>query len=155
MHCRWEDETMWERTARSLLFHFGQCWFKFLTCQWQQILVEDLSWETALTVRNGYMSFIHFRYLYSALQDFYSEALPITVRTLNRSFTPKRMSNCERGTCPGSLRGGLRWIRTRNPPAARHQIYPLEVDSNPQPSGCKAPNIPLHHRAPQLLVVSV
>src|SRR5688572_908927 len=27
----------------------------------------------------------------------------------------------------------------------------LEVDSNPQPSGCKAPNIPLHHRAPQLL----
>src|SRR6188768_2117480 len=25
----------------------------------------------------------------------------------------------------------------------------LEVDSNPQPSGCKAPNIPLHHRAPQ------
>ena len=25
----------------------------------------------------------------------------------------------------------------------------LEVDSNPQPSGCKAPNIPLHHRAPR------
>src|SRR5688572_1772475 len=25
----------------------------------------------------------------------------------------------------------------------------LEVDSNPQPSACKAPNIPLHHRAPQ------
>src|SRR5688572_3663471 len=25
----------------------------------------------------------------------------------------------------------------------------LEVDSNPQPFGCKAPNIPLHHRAPQ------
>ena len=25
----------------------------------------------------------------------------------------------------------------------------LEVDSNPQPSGCKAPNIPLHYRAPQ------
>src|ERR1043165_9130664 len=24
----------------------------------------------------------------------------------------------------------------------------LEVDSNPQPSGCKAPNIQLHHRAP-------
>ena len=24
----------------------------------------------------------------------------------------------------------------------------LEVDSNPQPSGCKASNIPLHHRAP-------
>src|SRR6188768_1644649 len=24
----------------------------------------------------------------------------------------------------------------------------LEVDSNPQPSSCKAPNIPLHHRAP-------
>src|SRR5688572_17831601 len=23
----------------------------------------------------------------------------------------------------------------------------LEVDSNPQPSGCKAPNISLHHRA--------
>src|SRR5688572_29627277 len=23
----------------------------------------------------------------------------------------------------------------------------LEVDSNPQPSSCKAPNIPLHHRA--------
>ena len=27
----------------------------------------------------------------------------------------------------------------------------LEVDSNPQPSGCKAPNIPLHHRAPVVL----
>src|SRR5688572_29102925 len=26
----------------------------------------------------------------------------------------------------------------------------LEVDSNPQPSGCKAPNIPLHHRTPHL-----
>src|SRR5688572_30400146 len=25
----------------------------------------------------------------------------------------------------------------------------LDVDSNPQPSGCKAPNISLHHRAPQ------
>ena len=24
----------------------------------------------------------------------------------------------------------------------------FEVDSNLQPSGCKAPNIPLHHRAP-------
>src|SRR5688572_223212 len=24
----------------------------------------------------------------------------------------------------------------------------LEVDSNPQPPGCKAPNIPLHYRAP-------
>src|SRR5678816_1640411 len=30
----------------------------------------------------------------------------------------------------------------------------LEVDSNPQPSGCKAPNIPLHHRAPQYTSVS-
>src|ERR1043165_2829044 len=28
----------------------------------------------------------------------------------------------------------------------------FEVDSNPQPSGCKAPNIPLHHRAPQYLL---
>ena len=28
----------------------------------------------------------------------------------------------------------------------------LEVDSNPQPSGCKAPNIPLHHRAPQIAI---
>src|SRR5688572_5172561 len=29
----------------------------------------------------------------------------------------------------------------------------LEVDSNPQPSGCKEPNIPLHHRAPRLGLV--
>ena len=94
-------------------------------------------------------SFISDIYI-APLQDFFSEALPNTARTLNRSFTPKRMSNCEWRTCPGSLRGGLRWIRTRNPPAARHQIYPFEVDSNPQPSGCKAPNIPLHHRAPQI-----
>src|SRR5688572_31901002 len=69
-------------------------------------------------------SFISDIYI-APLQDFYSEALPTTARTLNRSFTPKRMSNCELRTCPGSLRGGLRWIRTRNPPAARHQIYPL------------------------------
>src|SRR5678815_4081857 len=27
----------------------------------------------------------------------------------------------------------------------------LEVDSNQQPSSCKAPNIPLHHRAPVVL----
>src|SRR5688572_27182063 len=27
----------------------------------------------------------------------------------------------------------------------------LEVDSNPQPSSCKAPNIPLHHRAPVVM----
>src|SRR5688572_3582394 len=27
-----------------------------------------------------------------------------------------------------------------------------EVDSNPQPSGCKAANIPLHHRTPHLNV---
>ena len=26
----------------------------------------------------------------------------------------------------------------------------FEVDSNPQPSGCKALNIPLHHRAPRV-----
>ena len=79
-----------------------------------------------------FTNLFHFiSYIYIApLQDFYSEALPTTERTLNRSFTPKRMSNCEWRTCPGSLRGGLRWIRIRNPPAA------------------KAPNIPLHHRAP-------
>src|SRR5688572_15889175 len=68
-------------------------------------------------------SFISDIYI-APLQDFYSEALPTTARTLNRSFTPKRMSNCERRTCPGSLRGGLRWIRTCNPPAARHRTYP-------------------------------
>src|SRR5688572_3876899 len=28
----------------------------------------------------------------------------------------------------------------------------LEVDSNLQPSGCKAPSIPLHHRAPQIYI---
>src|SRR6218665_3868069 len=26
----------------------------------------------------------------------------------------------------------------------------LEVDSNPRPSGCKAQNIPLHHRVPSM-----
>src|SRR5688572_22946543 len=45
------------------------------------------------------------------------------------------MSNCECRTCPGSLRGDF------------------EVDSNPQPSSCKAPNIPLNHRAPVYCVV--
>src|SRR5688572_26583504 len=29
----------------------------------------------------------------------------------------------------------------------------FEVDSNPQPSGFKAPNIPLHHRAPRKMFV--
>ena len=32
----------------------------------------------------------------------------------------------------------------------RVPTWRLEVDSNPQPTGCKAPNIPLHHRAPLL-----
>src|SRR5688572_24878684 len=31
----------------------------------------------------------------------------------------------------------------------------LEVDSNPQHSGCKAPNIPLHHRATHLYIYSL
>src|SRR5688572_11361243 len=31
----------------------------------------------------------------------------------------------------------------------------LEVDSNPPPSSCKAPNIPLHHRAPQNIAVAL
>src|SRR6188768_3396356 len=34
------------------------------------------------------------------------------------------------------------------PSSCKAPNIPLEVDSNPQPSGCKAPNIPLHHRAP-------
>src|SRR5688572_8098352 len=29
----------------------------------------------------------------------------------------------------------------------------LEVDSNPQSSGCKAPNIPIHHCAPLCMVL--
>ena len=29
---------------------------------------------------------------------------------------------------PRSLRGGLRWIRTRNPPAARHRTYPYTTE---------------------------
>src|SRR6478672_2295552 len=35
------------------------------------------------------------------------------------------------------------------PSGCKAPNIPLEVDSNPQPSGCKAPNIPLHHRAPR------
>src|SRR5688572_30314853 len=35
----------------------------------------------------------------------------------------------------------------------RVPTWRLEVDSNLQPSGCKAPNIPLHHRTPTLCVV--
>src|SRR5688572_23624430 len=30
----------------------------------------------------------------------------------------------------------------------------LEVDLNPQPSGCKAPNMPLHRRAPHVYLMS-
>src|SRR5678816_3424238 len=30
----------------------------------------------------------------------------------------------------------------------------LEVDSIPQPSSCKAPNIPLHHRAPYTVIMA-
>src|SRR5678815_2190861 len=74
-------------------------------------------------------SFISDIYI-APLQDFYSEALPTTAQTLNRSFTPKRMSNCERRTYPGSLRGGLRWIRTRNPLAARHRTHPYTTASH-------------------------
>src|SRR5688572_9405829 len=40
-----------------------------------------------------FISFISDIYI-APLQAFYSEALPTTPRTLNRSFTPKRMSNC-------------------------------------------------------------
>jgi hypothetical protein len=68
-------------------------------------------------------SFISDNYI-APIRNFYSEAFPTTARTLNRSFKPKSLSNCEWRTCPESLRGGLRWIRTRNPAAARHRTYP-------------------------------
>src|SRR5688572_16116110 len=38
-------------------------------------------------------------------------------------------------------------LRVKNLP--RVPTRRLEVDLNPQLSGCKAPNIPLHHRAPR------
>src|SRR5688572_19917525 len=40
-------------------------------------------------------------------------------------------------------------LRVKDLPRVPTRRY--EVDSNPQPSSCKAPNIPLHHRAPVVL----
>ena len=75
-------------------------------------------------------SFIHFRYLYSAPSRFLLRGAPDYSADTESEFHAEAHDQLR-------VKDLLR-IPTRR----------LEVDSNPQPSGCKAPKIPLHRRAP-------
>src|SRR5688572_2245967 len=77
-------------------------------------------------------SFIHFRYLYSAPSRFLLRGAPDYSADTESEFHAEAHEQLRAKDLPR--------VPTRR----------LEVDSNPQPSGCKAPNIPLHHRVPQI-----
>src|ERR1043165_1821526 len=74
-------------------------------------------------------SFIHFRYLYSAPSRFLLRGAPDYSADTGSEFHAEAHEQL--------LVKDLLRVPTRR----------LEVDTNPQPFGCKAPNIPLHHRA--------
>src|SRR5688572_28951022 len=76
-------------------------------------------------------SLIHFRYLYSASSRFLLRGAPDYSADTESEFHAEAHEQ----------------LRVKDLP--RVPTRGLEVDSNPQPSGCKAPNIPLHHRAPR------
>src|SRR5688572_8117853 len=78
--------------------------------------------------------FIHFIYLYSAPSRFLLRSAP------DYSADPESEFHAE----------AHEQLRVKDLPKVPTRR--LEVDSNPQPSGCKAPNIPLHHRAPQIII---
>src|SRR5688572_33474191 len=75
-------------------------------------------------------SFIHFRYLYSAPSRFLLRGAP------DYSADAESELHAE----------AHEQLRVKDLP--RVPTRRLEVDSNPQSSRCKAPNIPVHHRAP-------
>src|SRR5688572_6630635 len=75
-------------------------------------------------------SFIHFRYLYSAPSRFLLRGAPDYCADTKSEFHAEAHEQ----------------LRVKDLP--RVPTRRLEVDSNPQPSSCKAPNIPLHPRAP-------
>src|SRR5688572_29821812 len=70
-------------------------------------------------------SFIHFRYLYSAPSRFLLRGAPDYSADTESEFHAEAHEQ----------------LRVKDLP--RVPTRRLEVDSNPQPSGCKAPNIPL------------
>src|SRR5688572_19030634 len=76
-----------------------------------------------------FISFIHFRY--SAPSRFLLRGAPDYSADTESEFHAEAHEQLRVKDLPQ--------VRTRR----------LEVDSNPQPSGCKAPNIPQHHRAPR------
>src|SRR5678815_108277 len=79
-------------------------------------------------------SFIHFRYLYSAPSRFLLRGAPDYSAYTESEFHAEAHEQ----------------LRVQDLP--RVPTRRLEVDSNPQPSDCKAPNIPLHHRTPHTYI---
>src|SRR5688572_17019101 len=82
------------------------------------------------TARVSNVPFIHFRYLYSAPSRFLLRGAPDYSADTESEFHAEAHEQ-------------LRMKELPRVPTRR-----LEVDSNPQPSGCKAPNIPLHGCGP-------
>src|SRR2546428_448730 len=74
---------------------------------------------------------IHFRYLYSAPSRFLLRGAPDYSADTESEFHAEAHEQ----------------LRVKDLP--RVPTRRLEVDSNTQPSDCKASNIPLHHHAPQ------
>ena len=95
-------------------------------------------------------SFIHFRYLYSAPSRFLLRGAPEYSADTESEFHAEAHEQLRVKDLPRVPTRRLEVDSNPQPSGCKAQIYPLEVDSNPQPSGCKAPNIPLHHRAPQI-----
>ena len=87
--------------------------------------------DSLLNYSEMFIHFIHFRYLYSAPSRFLLRGAPDYSADTESEFHAEAHEQ----------------LRVKDLP--RVPTRRLEVDSNPQPSGCKAPSIPLHHRAPR------
>src|SRR5688572_10547845 len=97
---------------------------------------------------DAFIHLIHFRYLYSAPSRFLLRGAPDYSADTESEFHAEAHEQLRVKDLP---RVPTQWLEVdSNPQPSGYKApnIPLEVDSNPQPSGCKAPNIPLHHRAP-------
>src|SRR5688572_21653152 len=94
--------------------------------------------------------FIHFRYLYSAPSRFLLRGAPDYSADTESEFHAEAHEQLQVKDLPRVPTRRLEVDSNPQPSGCKAPNIPLEVDSNPQPSGCKAPNIPLHHCAPQI-----
>src|SRR5688572_11546988 len=99
--------------------------------------------------------FIHFRYLYSAPSRFLLRGAPDYSADTESEFHAEAHEQLRVKDLPRVPTRRLEVDSNPQPSGCKAPNIPLEVDSNPQPSGCKAPNIPLHHRVPQYIYIYI